>query len=80
MRVLEERYKSLIRAGAHLDESGRARMAEITQRQAELSTRFSQNVLADENSYLLLLEEGDLTGLPDFLIAAAAETATGAWA
>jgi peptidyl-dipeptidase Dcp len=75
MRVLEERYKSLIRAGAHLDESGRARMAEITQRQAELSTRFSQNVLADETSYLLLLEEGDLAGLPDFLIASAAETA-----
>jgi peptidyl-dipeptidase Dcp len=74
-RVLEERYKSLIRAGAHLDESGRARMAEITQRQAELATRFSQNVLADENSYLLLLEESDLTGLPDFLIAAAAATA-----
>jgi peptidyl-dipeptidase Dcp len=75
LRVLEEHYKSRVRAGAHLDEAGRARMAEIAGRQAELATRFSQNVLADENSYLLLLDEGDLTGLPDFLIAAAAETA-----
>jgi len=75
MRVLEDRYKSLIRSGAHLDEAARARMAEITQRQAELSTRFSQNVLADESSYLLLLEASDLTGLPEFLIAAAAATA-----
>ena len=75
MRVLEEHYKSRVRAGAQFDEAGRARMAEITERQAELATRFSQNVLADETSYLLLLEEGDLAGLPDFLIAAAAETA-----
>ena len=75
MRVLEEHYKSRVRAGAQLDEAGRARMAELTERLAELATRFSQNVLADETSYLLLLEEGDLAGLPDFLIAAAAETA-----
>ncbi len=75
MRVLEDHYKSLVRSGAQLDEAGRARMAEITERQAELSTRFSQNVLADETSYLMLLEESDLAGLPDFLIAAAAATA-----
>ena len=75
MRVLEEHYKSRIRSGAQLDEAGRARMAEITERLAELSTRFAQNVLADETSYLLLLEEDDLAGLPDFLIAAAAEIA-----
>jgi peptidyl-dipeptidase Dcp len=75
MRVLEEHHISLIRSGARLDEAGRARMAEIAQRQAELSTRFNQNVLADETSYLLLLEEGDLAGLPDFLVAAAAATA-----
>ena len=75
MRVLEEHHTALVRSGAQLDEAGRARMAEITERQAELSTRFSQNVLADETNYLLLLEESDLAGLPDFLIAAAAATA-----
>lgn len=76
-QVLERHHLSFVRAGARLDEPGRKRMAEITERLAELGTRFSQNVLADEAAYMLLLEgEADLAGLPEFLRRAAAATAS----
>ena len=76
MRLLERHYRGHLRSGAKLDEAGRKRMGEIAARLAELGTKFSQNVLADEASYMLLLEnEADLAGLPDFLRTAAAATA-----
>jgi peptidyl-dipeptidase Dcp len=74
-RVLELAYKNFIRAGARLNEEDKRRMAAILERLAGLSTRFSQNVLADESSWLLLLEEGDLDGLSDDFRAAAARIA-----
>ncbi|MGI9385076.1 MAG: M3 family metallopeptidase [Methyloligellaceae bacterium] len=75
-RVLERYAVRFERAGARLDAAGKARMAEIGQRLAELSTQFAQNVLADESGFRLVLEgEADLAGLPDFLRAAAAQTA-----
>jgi peptidyl-dipeptidase Dcp len=71
-RVLELTHKNFIRAGARLDEEGKKRLAAILERLARLATQFSQNVLADEASYLLLLEEADLDGLSaDFRAAAA---------
>ncbi len=75
MRLLEEKRRGFVRAGAQLDEPGRKRMAEIAERQATLSTQFAQNVLADESSYVMLLDQGDLDGLPGFLRSAAAAAA-----
>jgi len=75
-RVLERYHSSFVRAGAKLEGSDRERMAAVTQRLATLGTKFSQNILADEASYELVLEgEQDLEGLPDFLVAAAASAA-----
>ena len=75
-RVLERYHTGFVRAGAGLDESGRTRMSEITQRLAILGTQFSQNVLADESSFELVLNsEDDIAGLPDFLLSAAAAAA-----
>jgi peptidyl-dipeptidase Dcp len=71
-RVLERTHSSLVRAGAQLDAGAKKRMAEINARLATLGTTFAQNVLADEQSYKLVLEnEADLAGLPDFVRAAA---------
>ena len=65
-----------MRAGAKLDEAEKSRLAAITERLASLGTQFSQNVLADEKSYRLVLEgEADLAGLPPFLRASAARAA-----
>ncbi len=47
-RVLELYRRMFVRAGAALDAAGRSRMAAIKERLAVLSTRFSQNLLADE--------------------------------
>ncbi len=75
-RVLERYHTSFIRAGARLDEAAKARIGDIIARQAELSTQFAQNVLADESNYRLVLEsESDLAGLPEFLRDAAARSA-----
>jgi peptidyl-dipeptidase Dcp len=75
-RVLERYHRSFVRAGAGLKPKARERMAEIAERLATLGTRFNQNVLADEQSWLLVLEsEGELAGLPEALRAAAAQTA-----
>ena len=52
------------------------RLAEIVERLAALGTAFSQNVLADEQSYTMELDgEADLAGLPDFVRDAAAAAA-----
>jgi peptidyl-dipeptidase Dcp len=71
-RVLERYHLKFVRAGAALDTATKARLADINARLATLGTIFSQNVLADEQAYALLLDgEEDLAGLPDFVRAAA---------
>jgi peptidyl-dipeptidase Dcp len=71
-RVLERHHTAFRRSGAHLPPATKARLAAIGERLAGLSTAFSQNVLTDEQGYTLVLEgKDDLTGLPDFVIAAA---------
>ncbi|GJE00927.1 M3 family metallopeptidase [Methylobacterium isbiliense] len=75
-RVLD-RYRTLFRrAGADLAPADKERVAAINARLAELGTRFSQNLLADESAFVLPLEgEADLAGLPPFLRTAAARAA-----
>ena len=76
LRVLERTRTNFLRAGAAVDAAGKKRLAAISERLAEVATRFSQNVLADENAFALVLEnEADLAGLPGWLRAAAAEAA-----
>ena len=70
-RVLELYRRMFIRAGAQLQGEAAARMSAVKERLAVLSTRFSQNVLADERGWWMPLAEADLEGLPDFVIASA---------
>ena len=75
-RLLERYHKRFVRAGALLDEAGKARMTEIGARLSELHTAFSQNVLAAEKAFQLVLEgEEGLKGLPEFARQAAAQAA-----
>ena len=55
------------------EESAREeRLAAIAQRMSVLGTRFSQNLLADEQAFVMVLEdETDLAGLPESVRAAA---------
>jgi peptidyl-dipeptidase Dcp len=75
MRLLERYHLDFLRAGANLRGAERDRYAQIGERLAELGTSFGQNVLADEQEFVLPLREEDLDGLPDFVRDAAAALA-----
>src|SRR5262245_43719939 len=65
-RVLERYDVTFRRAGAGLPADTKSRIAVLGERLAALGTAFSQNVLADEQAYALVLEgEEDLTGLSE---------------
>jgi peptidyl-dipeptidase Dcp len=75
-RLVELTYDSFARNGATLTGAAKARYAAIEQRLAALHTRFGQNVLADEERYVTYLDRGQLAGLPESFVAAAAAAAT----
>jgi peptidyl-dipeptidase Dcp len=75
-RLLDRIHFDFVRAGARLAGDAQRRYAQITERLASLSTRFGQNVLADEAAYRLVLRsEEELAGLPPFVRAAARQAA-----
>jgi peptidyl-dipeptidase Dcp len=75
-RLTWRRYTQLVRAGAKLDATAKQRLSEINQRLATLYTSFGQNILAEEESYVVVLDkEEDTAGLPDAVKAAAAAAA-----
>lgn len=75
-RVLERYHTNFSRAGAGLPDEAKTRMAQISERLATLGTRFSQNLLADEKGWHLVLDGAeDLAGLPKPLVDAAAGAA-----
>jgi peptidyl-dipeptidase Dcp len=74
-RLVERVHLDLVRGGARLDDAGRARFAEISERMATLVTTFAQNILGDEAAWKLELSADDLAGLPDFVVAAARQAA-----
>jgi peptidyl-dipeptidase Dcp len=72
LRLLERVHLDFVRAGAKLAPQDRVRYGEVVSALAALYTRFSQNVLAAEAGYALVLQgEADLAGLPGFVRAAA---------
>ncbi|EKF41826.1 peptidyl-dipeptidase Dcp [Nitratireductor indicus C115] len=76
-RVLEKTWKRFVRGGAKLGPDAKERLAKINEELAGLGATFGQNVLADESSWALFLDEADLAGLSDALKSAMAEAAEG---
>lgn len=74
-RVVELIYTQFSTNGATVQGEAKERYAEINKRLAELYTKFSNNVLADEEGYDIFLTKGQLAGLPDSFVAAAAAMA-----
>ena len=76
LRVLERYHMAFQRAGAGKPEDVKQRLAALSERLASLGTQFGQNVLNDEKAWSMPLDrEGDLAGLPDFLVEASARAA-----
>jgi len=79
-------YTNFVRSGAKLDAKAKARLSEINQQLAGLFTKFSQNVLFEEdNQFVTLKSEADLAGLPQSVRDAEAASAVtkkqpGTWA
>jgi peptidyl-dipeptidase Dcp len=74
-RVLSRYHTDFLRAGAGLPQAARARLAAIGERLAVLGTLFSQNVLAEEDGFVLGLDESRMSGVPETVRAAAAALA-----
>ena len=70
-RVVDRYHTRFVRAGAGVEQQAQDRLAAINERLASLGTQVSENVLADEKSFAMVLEESDLAGLPDFARTAA---------
>ena len=69
MRLLERTYDGLVRNGALLDASKKARVIAIETDLSKKFSAFSEKVLADEETYILLGQETDLAGLPESYVA-----------
>jgi len=74
-RLVSLTYNGFARNGATLKGDAKKRYAAINQRLAELHTKFGNNVLADEESYVLYLTKDQLGGLTESIISAAASAA-----
>ncbi len=70
-RVLMLTRRRFVRSGALLEGADRDRLKVVLERLATLGTEFTQNLLADERSWFMPLGEGDLEGLPGFVLDAA---------
>jgi peptidyl-dipeptidase Dcp len=78
-KLLEETYKDFVRGGANLPEDRQARLRELNSEIAMLQLSFGQNMLKETNAFKLVIDNrDDLSGLPDNLIATAAEDARAA--
>ncbi len=74
--LLEKTYKGFVRSGADLDGIKKERYKEISLQLAQLSLAFGENLLAETNDYLKLVDSEDqLKGLPKDVITRAAATA-----
>ena len=67
-------YTNFVRSGAKLSPEAKKRVAAVNEELAGLYTKFSQNLLADENTFIELTA-ADLVGLPEGLKANAASSA-----
>ena len=75
-KLLEETYKDFVRGGANLDSASQAKLRELNSKISMLQLTFGQNMLKETNAFKLVIDKKeDLSGLPENLIAAAAEAA-----
>ena len=74
-RVVELTYKGFEMNGANLDKEKKAQYAAINKELSSLYTKFSNNVLHDEENYITYLTKEQLGGLSDGFIKSAAKIA-----
>ena len=63
-RLLEKTYRDFVRAGALLDAGQKARLKAINEELSLASVKFGQNLLAENNDFVLMLSADELDGIP----------------
>ena len=75
--LLEETYKVFVRGGANLEEEKKAELRTINNELSMLTLKFGENILKEDNAFQLVIDnKADLAGLPEAVIAGAAEAGT----
>ncbi|WBL26971.1 M3 family metallopeptidase [Zunongwangia sp. HGR-M22] len=74
-RTIDLIYKDFEMDGANLSEEDKKRYAKINKELSELYTKFSNNVLADEEGYVTYIDSTQLSGLPESFVKSAASAA-----
>lgn len=78
-KIIENELRDFRLGGAELPEDKKARYLEIQEKQSELSSRFSDNLLDATNDFTLIIEnKSDLSGLPEDALQTAREAAAAA--
>ncbi len=78
-KIIENELRDFRLGGAELAADQKKRYLEIQERQSELSSRFSDNLLDATNDFTLLIEKrSDLAGLPEDVLQTAREAALAA--
>ena len=73
--LLENLYKAFVRNGANLNKQDQDTLKKVNQELSVLTVQFDQNVLAETNNYKLVVDKEGIAGLPESLVASAAEAA-----
>ena len=79
LRLIEQTYQRFVRAGAELSDADKARVRELNEEQAKLTTAFQQTLMKQTDAASVIVEnEAELDGMDAASIAAAAKSAADA--
>ena len=74
--LLEKTYKNFVRGGANLSSKDKNTLRALNEKLSSLSLTFGENLLAETNSFEMLIDnKKDLAGLPEDIITAALASA-----
>lgn len=74
-RTVQLIYEGFALEGADLDTEAKERYAAINKELSQLYTQFSNNILADEENYVVYFSEEETSGLPESYLTSAAKAA-----
>ena len=75
-KLLTDTYISFTRGGANLNDADKTKLRALNERIGKLNLEFGDNILAETNAFELVIEnKAELSGLPQGVIDAAAQTA-----
>lgn len=79
LTYLEKTYKDFVRGGANLPDDQKEKFRRINEELSVLTVEFDDNLLAETNSFQLIIDnEDDLAGLPEFVRVMGSEDAKAA--